>query len=136
MKGALSTLAVAAAVLIVTSLPAEGHHSFAGSYDLSKQLNIKGKIVLVTLRSPHAFIYVDAEDAEGNRQRWALEAVSGPQLAQGGVRAGTYVFGDPVEVVANPARGGTTTGPEVRARLVRITRTTDGKSWSMGGQTQ
>lgn len=100
MKVALFFLAAAA--LLLSTLPAEGHHSFGGTYNVDKQITIKGKMVQVSLRSPHSFFFVETQDA--------------------------FKIGDTVEVVANPARSPNST----RARLLKITRTTDGKTWGSG----
>ena len=122
MKGSLVALAVAAAML--SSLPAQAHHSFGGTYDVAKQITIKGKIVQVSLRSPHSFLYVEVEEG-GEVQRWVLEGAGATQFAQQGINKDAFKIGDPVEVVANPSRSPNST----RGRLIKITRTTDGKSW-------
>jgi DNA/RNA endonuclease YhcR with UshA esterase domain len=119
-------LAVAAAML--SSLPVLAHHSFGGTYNVDKQITIKGKVVQVTLRSPHSFFYVEVEDARGTVQRWAIEGAGATQFAQQGINKDAFKIGDPVEVVANPSRSPNST----RARLIKITRTTDGKSWGTG----
>ena len=123
MRGPLVALAVAAAML--ASLPVRAHHSFGGTYNVDRQITIKGKIVQVTLRSPHSFLYVQVEDADGSVQRWALEGASAAQFAQQGINKDAFKIGDPVEIVGNPSRSPNST----RARLIRITRTTDGKTW-------
>ena len=110
---------------MLSNLPVQAHHSFGGTYDVQKQITIKGKIVQVTLRSPHSFLYVEAEDANGSLQRWTIEGAASGQFAQQGIDKDVFKIGDPVEVVANPSRSPNST----RARLIRITRTTDGKSW-------
>ena len=125
MRG-LFALAIAAAML--SSLPAQAHHSFGGTYDVQKHITIKGKMVQVTLRSPHSFLYVEVEDADGSVQRWVIEGAGAGQFAQQGIDKNVFKIGDPVEVVANPSRSPNST----RARLIRITRTTDGKSWGAG----
>jgi hypothetical protein len=125
MRVTLFALPLAAAMLLL-SIPAEAHHSFSGTYDTSKQVTIKGKIVRVSLRSPHAFFFVESEDSQGTAQEWAIEAASATQFAQQGITRDSFKAGDPVELIANPARS-TTLG--FRARLLKITRTTDGKSW-------
>jgi DNA/RNA endonuclease YhcR with UshA esterase domain len=119
-------LAVTAAML--SSLPVLAHHSFGGTYNVDKQITIKGKVVQVTLRSPHSFFYVEVEDAKGTVQRWAIEGAGATQFAQQGINKDAFKIGDPVEVVANPSRSPNST----RARLIKITRTTDGKSWGTG----
>ena len=124
MRIALFALPIAAAMLL-SSLPAEAHHSFGGTYDVSKEITIKGKIVQVSIRSPHSFFFIEAEDSNGTVQRWSIEGASAAQFAQSGVTRDAFRIGDPVEVVGNPARSASS----YRARLLKITRTTDGKTW-------
>ena len=123
MRVRVFALAVAAAML--SSLAVQAHHSFGGTYNVDKQITIKGKMVQVTLRSPHSFFHVEVEDANGTVQRWAIEGAGATQFAQQGINKDAFKIGDPVEVVANPSRSPNST----RARLIKITRTTDGKSW-------
>jgi uncharacterized protein DUF6152 len=120
-----SYFALAVAAVMVSSLPVQAHHSFGGTYDVGREITIKGKIVQVQLRSPHSFLHVEVEDANGLVQRWVLEGAGANQFAQQGVDKDAFKIGDPVEVVANPSRSPNST----RARLIKITRTTDGKSW-------
>jgi hypothetical protein len=54
-----------------------------------------------------------------------LEGAGATQFAQQGINKDAFKIGDPVEVVANPSRSPNST----RGRLIKITRTTDGKSW-------
>jgi hypothetical protein len=124
MKFTIFTLLIAMAAL--SSQPAAAHHSFAGTYDASKEITIKGKIVEVSLRSPHSFFFVESEDAKGTAQRWSIEGASASQFAQQGVTRDALKVGDQVEVIGNPARSMTT---GFRARLLKITRPSDGWSW-------
>src|SRR5947209_2201538 len=123
-------LFVAAGIMMfVTGLPVWAHHSFGATYDVSKEITVKGKIVQVSLRSPHSFFFVEAEDNQGVVQRWSIEGAAAGQFAQQGVTKDVFKVGDSVEIIANPARSETS----YRGRLIKITRTTDGKSW--GGRT-
>jgi hypothetical protein len=126
MKGALFVLMIA--VLLLSTVPVEAHHSFGGTYNVDKQITIKGKMVQVSLRSPHSFFFVEAQDENGTVQRWSIEGAGAAQFAQQGVNKDAFRIGDQVEVVANPARSPKST----RARLLKITRTSDGKSWGTG----
>ena len=121
-------LAVLVAGLLSVVAPLAAHHSVSGEYDPSKQITIKGKMVQVSLRSPHSFFFVEAADESGKLQRWSIEGAGAAQFAQQGVNKDAFKIGDPIEVVANPARSPGST----RARLIKITRTTDGKSWGGG----
>ena len=121
MKRGLSALVVAG-VLLTAAVHA--HHSCGGTYDVDKLITIKGTLAQVTLRSPHSFLYVEVQDAGGAVQRWTVEGASAAQFTQQGVKD-AFKVGDTVEVVGNPSRSPNST----RARLIKITRTTDGKSW-------
>jgi len=123
MRGPVFALAAAAAML--STLPIHAHHSFGGTYDVDRQVTIQGKIAQVTLRSPHSFLYVEVEEPDGSVQRWTIEGAGAAQFAQQGIEKDAFKVGDPVEVVANPSRSPNST----RGRLLKITRTTDGKSW-------
>ena len=112
-------------VVVLATLPAHAHHSFGGTYNVDQKITIKGKIAQVTLRSPHSFLYVEVVDPTGTAQRWVIEGAGAAQFSQQGVDKDAFKVGDPVEVVVNPSRSPNST----RARLIRITRTTDGKSW-------
>ena len=128
MKLAFFALTIAGAMLLA-SLPAAAHHSFAGTYDVSKEITIKGKIVEVSLRSPHSFFFVEDEDEKGAPRRWSVEGASASQFAQQGVTKDALKVGDVVEITANPARSMISS---FRARLIKIVRPSDG--WSWGGR--
>jgi hypothetical protein len=127
MKVALFSLLIAVAMLL-SSHSAAAHHSFGGTYDVEKKITLKGKMVQLSLRSPHSFFYVEVADSKGTVERWAIEGAAAAQFAQQGVDKDVFRIGDPVEVIANPSRSPNST----RARLIKITRTTDGKSWGGG----
>ncbi len=131
MRIPLSALLVTAAML-AASMSTEAHHSFSGAYNVSKTITITGNIIQIALRSPHSFFYVEAQDAEGVSRQWAIEGAAAGQFSQQGVDSQAFRVGDPVEVTANPSR----TPGSTRARLVKIIRTTDGKSWgTQAGET-
>ena len=119
MKIKAAVLVLAAALLFGTT--AYAHHSFAGTYDLSQQVKVEGKLVQFLFRNPHSFVHI--EDAEG--QRWAIEWAGGAQLAGSSIDRNTLKVGDPVVITGNPTR---TTG-EHRLRMVSLKRTSDGLTW-------
>ncbi len=127
MRIALFAVIVAAA-LIVGPGRSEAHHSFTGAYNVDKTITIKGKIIQIAFRSPHSFFYVESQDATGMPQQWAVEGASAGQFAQQGVDSNAFRVGDIVDVTANPSR----TPNSTRARLLKIVRPSDGKSWGTG----
>ena len=91
MRVPLFALAIAAAMLL-PSWPAQAHHSFGGTYNVDKEITIKGKMVEVSLRSPHSFFYVEMLDAKGTAQRWAIEGGSAVQFAGQFAQGGTILI--------------------------------------------
>jgi DNA/RNA endonuclease YhcR with UshA esterase domain len=125
MKVTISALLIAVVVLLSNPSVSSAHHSFGGTYDVEKKITLKGKMVQLSFRSPHSFFYIEVQDSKGNVERWAIEGAAAAQFAQQGIDKDVFKIGDPVEVIANPSRSPNST----RARLIKITRTTDGKSW-------
>jgi hypothetical protein len=122
MRGLFGALVAAG---ILSGVPLAAHHSFGGTYNVDRQITLKGTIVQLTLRSPHSFVYVEVQDQSGTPQRWTIEGASAQQFAQQGFDKDAFKVGDPVEIVGNPSRSPNST----RARLIKITRTTDGRTW-------
>jgi hypothetical protein len=110
--------------VLLVSVPASGHHGFGGTYDVSKEVTIKGKIVQVLMRSPHSVFVIDVDDAGGKSQRWSIEGASVTQFARLGFPKDAFKVGDPIEIIGNPTR----TEGATKARMVKITRMVDGKS--------
>jgi len=115
---------VAILSFLFLSVSASAHHGFGGTYDVSKEVTIKGKIVQVLMRSPHSVFVVDMDDGAGKTQRWSIEGASVTQFARLGFPKNAFKVGDPIEIIGNPTR----TEGATRARMVKITRMVDGKS--------
>ena len=124
MMGRLFVLFVAVSLVLAVA-PAYAHHSFGATYNVDKEVTLEGKVVQVSLRSPHSFFFVEAKDENGEVHRWSIEGAGAGQFAQQGVTRDSFKVGDPVKVIANPARS----IESYRGRLIKITRTTDGKTW-------
>ena len=116
----LATLAV-----LVGGTAASAHHSFGATYEVSKQIKIEGKLVQFVYRNPHSFVHIEAPDAEGVQQRWAVEWGGTTQLNGQGVTRDTLKVGDEVVIVARPSR----VQGEYRALMVKLTRPSDGFIW-------
>lgn len=114
-------LAFAAAALLIAE-QAYGHHSFAATYLEDQKVTVHGKIVQFLYRNPHSFVHVEATDAQGQTQQWAVEWAAAGQLGRQGITRDTLKVGDEVTVVGNPGR----TAEDHRLRMVGITRASDG----------
>jgi hypothetical protein len=112
------------ALLVVVSA-ASAHHSFGATYEISKEIKLDGKIVQFVYRNPHSFVHVEAPDAAGAVQRWAIEWGGTAQLTGQGVKRDTLKVGDEVTVVGRPSR----VPGEYRVLMVNLVRPSDGFTW-------
>ena len=124
MRRVFSVMLVAAVVLLAGA-KSYAHHSYASTYDVRQEVTLKGKLVQFVYRNPHTFVHVQAPDADGQMQRWAVEWGGTTQLDRSGVTRDTLKVGDEVVIVARPSR----VQGEYRALMVKLTRPSDGFSW-------
>ena len=110
--------------IMASAVAAYAHHSFAATYDESKTITIKGKMVQFSFRNPHSFVQVEVTDDKA-KVRWAVEWTGTAQLQNTGVQNDTLRYGDEVEVTGNPGRN----PAEHRLRLRTVKR---GESFSWG----
>lgn len=113
------------AILVIAGAAASAHHSYAATYDTSKDVKLEGKLVQFVYRNPHTFVHVQAPDENGTMQRWAVEWAGTTQLDRSGVTRDTLKIGDAVVVVVHPSR----VPGEYRALMVNLTRPSDGFTW-------
>ena len=96
----LAVVCTAAAVL-----PARAHHS-QGIYDISTSVTLEGTIRQVRWIFPHAWIYMDVEDEQGEATTWVLEGASPPSIEEAGVSREDVQPGDRVSVRCHPLKDG------------------------------
>ena len=120
---------VAASFVATTAVHA--HHSYAATYDVTRQVKLEGKLVQFVYRNPHSFVHVMAPDDKGVEQRWAVEWSGTTQLGSAGVNKETLKVGDHVVIVARPSR----VPGEYRALMLTLKRPSDGFAWGSAGQT-
>src|SRR5258706_13276322 len=104
MTRCMRSLAPAIAVVAISSVRADAHHSISSVYDSGRQANIEGIVAQFQLINPHPFLLVDVIDGAGTAQRWRLEMDNRSELVAIGVTANTLKPGDPVVVKGSLAR--------------------------------
>jgi hypothetical protein len=86
-------------------------------------MKLEGKLVQFVYRNPHSFVHVEAPDAEGQVQRWAVEWGGTAQLAGAGVKRDSLKIGEKVTIVGRPSR------VPGEYRMLMVSLTADGLNW-------
>ena len=118
------------ALAFVGATAAYAHHSYAATYDTSKEIKLEGKLVQFVYRNPHSFVHLEVTDDKGKTERWAVEWSGGGQLANQGVTRDSLKVGDQVVIVGRPSR----VTDQPRALMVNLKRPADGFTWGGRGQ--
>lgn len=119
---ALGTLLVLATAITGSAV---AHHSFAATYDASRQTSIEGQVAQFLFRNPHSMVQVLAPDENGEMRRWAIEWAGVNVLTGEGISRETLRIGDEVIVTGNPGR----VPSDYRMRMLSIERPVDGWEW-------
>ena len=88
------------------------HHSVGGQFDMSKTLTLKGTIAKVDWSNPHPYVLLDVRNADGKVTTWALSTIPIPMLRKAGLTKEALFGkpGEPVAIIAMPARNGKNLG--------------------------
>lgn len=98
------TLLLCAAGLMLFASPAVAHHSPAALYQLDKTIVVEGVVAEYRFVNPHARIYLDVINADGQVERWLAEGGSPLVLRRQGWNGQEVKAGDRVKIFGNPAR--------------------------------
>jgi hypothetical protein len=127
--GALFVLALTASVV-----PVAAHHSVAGTFDISKDITIRGMVTKIEWANPHARFWVDARKDDGTVSNWELE-LPPPNALKRSIALDFIKVGDQVTVILWQAKDGsrlantlTLTVPD--GRVLNFSRNTT-ISWEM-----
>ena len=80
-----SLIAVVGAGLLA-GVSVQAHHAFSAEFDATKPVKVKGTIARVEWINPHAWIHIDAKNADGTVERWMFELGGPGPLARRGIK--------------------------------------------------
>lgn len=92
--------------LLLASIPALAHHSFAAEYDAAKPVTLTGSVTKVEWMNPHARFYIDVKDDQGKVTNWEFELGSPNGLMRAGWTRNSLKQGDTVTVSGSLAKDG------------------------------
>lgn len=105
------------AAIVIAGLPLAAHHGRGATFDMKKQLTLKGTVSAVKWQNPHVLISIDVTDQAGKVVTWTFENSNVHTLATQGYNRNTLKIGQPVTAVLNPAANGEPLGIIVKVIL-------------------
>ncbi|HWE53361.1 MAG TPA: DUF6152 family protein [Bryobacteraceae bacterium] len=105
MKAKTAVL-IAGAGMVLSAIPAWAHHAFAAEFDAKKPVHLEGTVTKVELINPHAWIHVDAKNADGTVTSWMVEAGSPNVLLRRGFTKQSVAPGTAVVVEGYQSKDG------------------------------
>lgn len=108
------------AMWLLAAVPAAPHHAFSSEFDINRPLELTGVVTRVEWTNPHAWLYIETEDDNGNVENWAIELVGINFLFRRGFTRDKVAVGDVIEVRGYGARNGSN---NANAALVVLVRT-------------
>jgi len=124
MNAKLSVLAVAAGLVLAT-VPAWAHHSFAAEFDVNQPITLKGTLTKMEWINPHGWLYVDVKNPDGTVTNWAVEAGAPNTLLRRGLRKTDFPAGTEVIIEGYRAKKG------AAANGITV-KMTDGRNFFLG----
>src|SRR5262245_40732479 len=117
MPKKLLLLVLLVPAILIIAAPVFAHHGRGATYDMKKQVSLKGVITEVAWRNPHVAIFMDVKDADGKVVNWAFENSNVSTLARQGYNRNTLKVGQEITAVVNPAAKGSSRGLVVKVIL-------------------
>ena len=112
--------------VLLSTLTARAHHSFAAEFDIDKPVTLTGTLTKMEWVNPHGWIYVDVAQPDGKVVNWAVEAGGPTALLRRGLRKTDFPTGLEVKVEGYRAKSG---APKANGRTVTMK---DGRNFFLG----
>lgn len=96
-------------ISLLSSVTAMSHHSFSAEFDVGRPIELMGTVISFELTNPHAWLFIETEDDQGNLQSWAIELLGINVLMRSGMTHNTIKPGDLLTITGFGSRDGTNT---------------------------
>ena len=101
------SIRLGALVILMGLAPAPrvaAHHSSTAAYDATKTVEAQGAVTQVLLKNPHAFIFIESTDENGQKVQWQIEMPAASSLLIQGWTRETLTVGMVIKVSGIPSR--------------------------------
>lgn len=115
----------AVAIMLAGGAAVYAHHSYAATYDVSREVKLEGRLIQFSFKNPHSYVTIQAPDNEGTMRRWSVEWAGTSQLSNRGISQETLKIGDEIVIVGRPSR----VRGEYKLLMVNLKRPLDGFTW-------
>ena len=96
-------------VVLLSPMAAVSHHSFSAEFDVGRPLELTGTVTSLEWTNPHAWVFIETEDDQGNLQSWAIELIGINALMRGGMTPKNLKPDDLLIITGYGSRDGTNT---------------------------
>lgn len=107
MRSILAATISAAMLFLATA--GQTHHSFSAEFDVGRSVAFTGTITRVEWTNPHAWLFLVADDDDGNLENWAVELLGINTLMRRGLTRDSIRPGDRLVIEGFGARDGSNT---------------------------
>jgi hypothetical protein len=90
--------ALTAGLIFAAVMPALAHHSFEAEYFDDKTATLTGFVTKIDWQNPHAYIFLNAQNADGTVKEMRFELGPPYALVRGGWKKETVKIGDKITV--------------------------------------
>lgn len=90
--------------LLLLPVTASAHHGTNGQFDATKTFNLSGVVSDVAFVNPHAYVYLDVENDNGDVETWNCELRAATIMRRSGWTKEMFTNGTKVEIAAVAAR--------------------------------
>ncbi len=117
-------------ISLLSSMTALSHHSFSAEFDVGRPVGLTGTVTSLEWTNPHAWVFIETENDQGNSESWAIELLGINTLMRSGMTPKNVKTGDLLVVTGYGSRDGTNT-----ANASSVTNKETGKLlWASAGR--
>ena len=102
----VATVIAGVGVFLFSTGSAVAHHAFSAEFDGNRPVTLRGVVTKMEWINPHAWIYMDVENADGSVTPWMVEAGAPNAMFRRGFRKDSLLPGTELLIEGYQAKSG------------------------------